>query len=266
MPGHNHFADCTCGWCIGGWRNHDIERTRFVGPTAMAQRWPAAGAVFESYVDPNAVCPVCGAQVFFYRSPYDGRVFFDELGPPWPKHPCTDNQLSLSHRIQSIAPKILNQTRDPDWRKHGWIPVKPIQSVLDCKEWLWIKFKRLDSKTVFTRAVRKKANVQWGAPMLMTPLDSFGVGQLAWLRTAEGETFGKRTGIYFRGYAATRFSDVKDALNDKMKQITEVGFRISLAWVDRDKAQPPTWMDWSFGRAWLQRAAAAGTGTAPRQS
>jgi hypothetical protein len=44
----------------------------------------------ESHVNPNAHCPVCGAAVYFDRSPYDGRVFFDELGWPWPKHPCTD--------------------------------------------------------------------------------------------------------------------------------------------------------------------------------
>jgi hypothetical protein len=28
-------------------------------------------------------------QVYYYESPYGGRVFFDSLGPPWPKHPCT---------------------------------------------------------------------------------------------------------------------------------------------------------------------------------
>jgi hypothetical protein len=28
--------------------------------------------------------------VFFYRSPHNGRVFFDDVGWPWPKHPCTD--------------------------------------------------------------------------------------------------------------------------------------------------------------------------------
>lgn len=44
----------------------------------------------ESYLDPNARCPVCGAPVFFYRSTYNGRVFFDDVGWPWPKHPCTD--------------------------------------------------------------------------------------------------------------------------------------------------------------------------------
>jgi hypothetical protein len=45
----------------------------------------------DSYLDPNARCPVCGAPVFFYQSPYGGRVFFDDVGWPWPKHRCTDN-------------------------------------------------------------------------------------------------------------------------------------------------------------------------------
>lgn len=45
----------------------------------------------EAYVNPNAYCPVCGEKVFYYQSRYGGRVFFDDLGWPWPKHPCTDN-------------------------------------------------------------------------------------------------------------------------------------------------------------------------------
>jgi len=49
----------------------------------------------KSYVVPNASCPVCGKIVFFYQSPHGGRVFFDDLGWPWPKHPCTDNKKSV---------------------------------------------------------------------------------------------------------------------------------------------------------------------------
>ena len=48
----------------------------------------------RSYTVPNATCPVCGETVFYYQSPNGGRVFFDDLGWPWPKHPCTDNKRS----------------------------------------------------------------------------------------------------------------------------------------------------------------------------
>ena len=54
---------------------------------------------FEAYTNPNAECPVCKRGVFFYLSPFGGRVFFDNLGWPWPKHPCTYNQLAQSRQI-----------------------------------------------------------------------------------------------------------------------------------------------------------------------
>lgn len=37
---------------------------------------------------PNARCPVCGALVYFYANEHGSKVWFDEVGPPWPKHPC----------------------------------------------------------------------------------------------------------------------------------------------------------------------------------
>jgi hypothetical protein len=44
----------------------------------------------SAYINPNALCPVCGVPVYFYQNRWGSRVFFDELGKPWPKHPCTD--------------------------------------------------------------------------------------------------------------------------------------------------------------------------------
>jgi hypothetical protein len=90
----NHPADCNCGWGgdgnFGGFGGY--------GGGGGGFRTTSDGQVFEfpfitypSYINPNARCPVCGCAVFFYQSPYGGRVFFDNLGPPWPKHPCTDN-------------------------------------------------------------------------------------------------------------------------------------------------------------------------------
>jgi len=100
----------TCYYC------GDLIEFRYVGgavvPIHLSGRWcPAAGGglppkkppaeftTYESYVNPNASCPVCGARVFFYQSPHGGRVFFDDLGWPWPKHPCTDNPRAQTARI-----------------------------------------------------------------------------------------------------------------------------------------------------------------------
>jgi hypothetical protein len=61
---------------------------------------------FARYVNPNAACPVCSAPVFFFQNEFGSRVFFDELGPPWPKHPCTDASLYQGFGSGSIAPAI----------------------------------------------------------------------------------------------------------------------------------------------------------------
>ena len=52
----------------------------------------------------NAQCPVCGALVYFYANEHGSRVFFDELGPPWPKHPCTDR--AQTDRIRGASPEV----------------------------------------------------------------------------------------------------------------------------------------------------------------
>lgn len=62
----------------------------------------ALNSCTSRFVNPNAKCPVCGEDVFFYQNEFGSRVYFDELGPPWPKHPCTDNQdFSISRKSGS---------------------------------------------------------------------------------------------------------------------------------------------------------------------
>lgn len=54
------------------------------------------------------MCPVCGVSVYFYSNEFGSRVYFDEVGPPWPKHPCTDNSqfrgTAEVHDGYSVAP------------------------------------------------------------------------------------------------------------------------------------------------------------------
>lgn len=78
----------------------------------------------DSYTNPHARCPKCGEEVFYYQSASGGRVFFDELGPPWPKHPCTDNPNISKKVIISSSNKKHGNTEGKKygWQKAGWEP------------------------------------------------------------------------------------------------------------------------------------------------
>jgi hypothetical protein len=78
---HNHSFGCGCGF--GGDTGGGGGRGNL-----SDDPWQYAERTGKTY---RTRCPVGGADVFFYQSPYDGRVFFDDLGWPWPKHPCTDH-------------------------------------------------------------------------------------------------------------------------------------------------------------------------------
>lgn len=78
------------------------------GDNSSIEQYNNRYKVFASYVNPNAKCPECDKHVFFYQSEYGGKVYFDELGPPWTKHACTDSC-------------IKNQI-SPSWLSSGWKP------------------------------------------------------------------------------------------------------------------------------------------------
>jgi hypothetical protein len=95
----NHPAGCTCGW---GW-GHQGPRGK-----PHSSYWPPGVTMFNvgrasSYTVPNARCPVCNAEVFYYCNEAGSSVFFDELGPPWPKHPCTTREHTPLPRYASAA-------------------------------------------------------------------------------------------------------------------------------------------------------------------
>lgn len=114
----NHHPSCTCGW---GREGHSGLRTTENDLFRRQFYWvPEIRKDYESFVNPNASCPACGESVFFYQSPSGGRVFFDELGPPWPKHPCTDNK--SSPRKLSNHERTISAEKEYKWQKEGWNP------------------------------------------------------------------------------------------------------------------------------------------------
>jgi hypothetical protein len=95
LPGYNHYADCTCGWCVSYGRLSYSDRARLVSDMRRRDaknllKRESARSIAACYVNPNARCPVCNAGIFFYANEHGSRVFFNHLGPPWEKHGCTD--------------------------------------------------------------------------------------------------------------------------------------------------------------------------------
>jgi hypothetical protein len=111
----NRPVDCTCVW---GGDGHLGRRTEGNISTLQARLFSSRS--YQSYTIPNTKCPVCGAFVFFYKSENGGSVFFDELGPPWPKHPCTDNS-QYKYHTPKLETGLTHYQRD--WEKEGWFPV-----------------------------------------------------------------------------------------------------------------------------------------------
>lgn len=121
----NHPSGCDCGFGGdtggGGWHWGSVSdfMENYAPPSFGWAR--DHGGTLESYVNPNAHCPVCGCPVFFYRSPYNGRVFFDALGWPWPKHHCTDDRREPQRATHASI--IARPQQETTWRREGWNPL-----------------------------------------------------------------------------------------------------------------------------------------------
>ena len=129
----NHPINCRCGWGGEGHLGKAFRSSLHADKQlASYADWTQEKYRNESlaFFTPNANCPVCGIEVYYYQSPEGGRVFFDELGPPWPKHPCTDalrkhESLHESHRLNKsnqASKKIGASVRRYAWQDHEWAP------------------------------------------------------------------------------------------------------------------------------------------------
>lgn len=110
---HNHPPGCPCGWG-GVWYGHSNTESDWLfrrepRPRKLGQQRGTSSLLAGGFTVPNSRCPVCNASVYYYESPYGGRVFFDSLGPPWPKHPCTSGERSAAANAAG-----------PSWQLRRW--------------------------------------------------------------------------------------------------------------------------------------------------
>ena len=91
----NHPPDCTCGWGGEGHLGGGDAGGGTLG--GESPRWIRDGNALrwlntDDLCRPTA-CPICKNEVYFVRH-NGGSVWFDDLGWPWPKHPCFGGDLT----------------------------------------------------------------------------------------------------------------------------------------------------------------------------
>lgn len=257
MPGNNHYDDCTCGWC---WKTSSSDATDNWPRWDRGPRWPSLRASFDTYTDPNARCPVCGEAVFFYRSPYDGRVFFDELGPPWPKHPCTDTQRGA---VQKFVPATNHRQTQYQWQLLGWEPVI-LEEIKKVKDWALLKLRPIASGKggYIMRVMPWRDDIAVGLPTHIKPLDAFGIGRISILRiTPHGEVILKAI-LAHRVFSACEYQVLKKARKDAPDSVAQIAEATYKSWEIAQEGgviRYPAFVDFRIAKNWLAKSLALGS-------
>lgn len=190
---YNHSRFCNCGW---GGTNH--LPTRRSPPTL---RFSGYGS-YNSFTIPNARCPECGDNVFFYRSPNGGSVFFDDLGPPWPKHPCTEGNFTKSP--QRRPPPKAYTIENLKCGKDGWLPIQITEiASTSAKEIVKISFSASQSSQSVYLAFKQKLldrSAPWLIKLINENVSDGGDCYLLQTLVSSGARSDKITEVELRAY------------------------------------------------------------------
>jgi hypothetical protein len=99
-----------CGWCYktgsnGYSRRKYVDEIDHQAAQTIVVESGANSSYAACFVVPNAICRYCGASVFYYENEHGSKVFFDELGWPWPKHSCPGNPHTSGFDTSSKVPR-----------------------------------------------------------------------------------------------------------------------------------------------------------------
>ncbi len=102
-------------------------------------------ADYTSFTHPTT-CPICGRSCFFYQNHHGSKVFFDSLGPTWPKHGCTSSD-------RKPAPPLA-------WEEGGYEPIHVLDAIPDTKhQTLTLQFAVLASGKRRALAPRQRKDI-----------------------------------------------------------------------------------------------------------
>lgn len=176
MTGYNHPASCTCGWCIGGWRNHG---SRSASEPRREPVWTVRWT-YDSFTIPNVTCRFCNALVFYHEAWNGGRVFFDALGPPWPKHQCMGGASHETPRLLSVEERSAIVAPTAAWRSDGWTPIA-VELISREDEWYVLKCHRLEDGSFLRLLSTSPIDGLRRAPTLLSPMSECGRATISYL-------------------------------------------------------------------------------------
>ena len=93
----NHPANCCCGF------SGDGSQGGFAGSVFGAR---PLSEFRRSRRRSTSLCPICGDEVYFIRH-NGGCMWFDDLGHPWPKHPCFRDEPGDAERRDAWSAGVL---------------------------------------------------------------------------------------------------------------------------------------------------------------
>ncbi len=108
----NHGLGCTCGFGGEGHRGGGgggagvVMRLPSPPPAGTRSTWRYHD---DDFCSPTT-CPYCGASVFFVRH-NGGSVWFDDLGSPWPKHACFDDDIHATRLRTRLTEEARNRAK-----------------------------------------------------------------------------------------------------------------------------------------------------------
>lgn len=89
IDGHTSSGSVTSGGFGGGYVGVNSWYKTFLRQAGVAHGKVVRSRSSVSRAGPTT-CPVCGRFVYFVRTANGGSIWVEELGKPWPKHPCMD--------------------------------------------------------------------------------------------------------------------------------------------------------------------------------
>lgn len=95
------------GWCTAATSHRTYGPVS--APATPAPSYRISSCAADDMCRPTT-CPICGERVFFVRH-NGGAVWFDELGYPWPKHACFDDDLPSGFRVRQTADHVQTGSR-----------------------------------------------------------------------------------------------------------------------------------------------------------